>query len=169
MKKSLIGVVIALLVLNAFAVFANVSPYTNARSLTRMGSVDRVAKLSPVAGCDTDIMADPDDVYFVGKARKECIESNKQNMMCQQRCFDQVRLMLRGVSVGRLKPAAERYGCKMIDPVMLGTTNTASSCYFSATGMCSGANPSNDYCRRKCLQQLYTTCRRNIMTTLRYS
>ncbi len=170
MNKSMIAVVcVALLVLNALVVFANVSSYTQARSMTSMGGVERIAQPRQVAGCNTNIAANADDVYFIGNARKDCIENNKHNYMCQQRCFEQVKLMLRAISAGRMKPAYERSGCKNVDPSMLSMDNPKSSCYFRAANLCTEANPASAYCQRRCVQKLYTTCRQNIMTMMRLS
>lgn len=160
MKKAIFTVLCtAILFLNAFVVFAGVNAYTDPRSLASRGSVVRTSQ--PQAdGCVLTITASSEDTYFMNKARKECMENNKFNQKCQQRCFKQANVLLRSDSLTRAVGAYSRYGCKELDPAVLSGSST-SRCYFDASNECAQLNVGNDYCRKKCVEKSYSTCRHN--------
>lgn len=154
MKKTTIVILcLAFVLLNAFSVFAVVSPYLS------MQSVNRRPVITRATNCNLDITANTADVRFVGKARQECIEKNKYNTICQQNCFDQVRLLVTG-RAGRERGmnSRTRSGCKDADPVLF-VDATASQCHHIAANECAMANSMSEYCRRKCNEKAYNLCR----------
>lgn len=164
MKKTMIAVLcITALVLNAVIVAAAAQSYTEPKSMTRTGGVAvGRTQIRGIEGCNIDIQTSPEDTYFIGKARKECVEKNKHNLHCQNRCYEQVKLLTRGGGrFGQVIGAYSRYGCKDIDAKMMLASSTASRCYFDATNECAIVNPGNDYCRKKCVQKTYSVCRQN--------
>lgn len=171
MKKQLLIILsIMLMALGSLGAFAGVSSYIEPGSLTaRSYIIYQGPKLRHDSECNTEIKTDPADLYFLGKARNECRLSNRWNTRCQQRCNDQVKLMARAGTLQRPQQAVLRYGCNIIDDdEALGEIKTASSCYFKAKNACQTANVGNSYCRKKCVQSLYSHCRRNIMTRQRF-
>lgn len=169
MKKSLIVACILLLALNAFAVFAaGTSPYRQAGGLVTAGGVAPAPRMTAhlrAHGCNLDITSVPDTMRFVGLARQECLDKNKHNLMCQRRCFEQVRLMTYSDPRNQMG-VYSRQTCTDVDAVLLASA-TASQCYFDAGNECTKANVGNDYCRKKCTQKTYAMCRQNIMSNRR--
>jgi hypothetical protein len=153
MKKSMIVMLcIALLALNAVVVAANVSPYISMKSVNRRPTVQ-----NQVTGCTIQIDANPADIYFLGKARKECVDKNPHNVRCQNTCFSQVKLLTM-TSTGRSSSSYARAGCNDIDPVIYSQA-TVSQCHFIASNGCVTENPNNEFCRKKCVQKAYNGCR----------
>lgn len=153
MKKSMIVVLcIALLALNALVVAANVSPYISMKSVNRRPTVS-----NQPSGCNIQITVNSADLYFLGKARKECVDKNQHNIRCQNTCFDQIKLMI-ATSAGRSSHSYARAGCNDIDPVLYSKA-TVSQCHFIASNGCVTENPNNEFCRKKCVQKAYNGCR----------
>lgn len=164
MKKSMIALAVALLVLNTLGVFAAVTPYMQPGSLTPASSVayTRITALPRAEKyCNLDITTNRADVYFLGNARKECMEKNKYNLVCMQQCFEQVKLMARQTTIGRSPGAYSRTTCADLAPGAL-AGSTASRCYFDASVECAKINFGNDYCRKKCVEKSYAMCRQNV-------
>lgn len=158
----MIAVCIALLALQALAVLAYAPSYTASGIMRAATGVSRMPQIRAAAGCNVEITADPGDIYFIGKARRECVEKNKYNLACQQQCWDQVKALASGW-MGRARGMGvySRLSCKDIDPALLSGA-AASRCYFQASNECRMANPGSDYCRRKCVQKTYSVCRQNV-------
>jgi len=172
MKKQLLilfGIVI--IVLSSIGVFAGVSPYIEPGTLTaRSYLIYRGPSIRHDSECNIEIKTDVQDLYFLGKARQECVLNNRWNNRCKQRCYDQLKLMARTGTLQRPQRAVLRYGCTILDDEkVLGEIKTASGCYFDAKNACQQANVGNSYCRKKCMQKLYSHCRRNIMTRQRFN
>jgi hypothetical protein len=162
MKKTLVAVLcIAVLVINAGAVLAVTQSYTAQRSLTKMATVFNVPQVRAPVGCNVKITVSPAETNFLGQARAECARNNRWNALCQKKCEDQVRLMLRGTSIGRETGAFSGYNCKMISTGDL-AKSSASSCSIDAANFCSRENYNNEYCRKKCVQLATNFCRRKI-------
>ena len=198
MKKSMIAVLTALLVLSSVGAFAMDAAYmqggaggvmvpsgspqaTGTGTSTGMGpNPAHTFAIQQNVKCDMSIKTNPQDQYFLGKARQECVTNNRNNMFCQKNCFVQVNFMAQRYSTAS-RPQ-EQYlayyvtGCKDVDAAPLEGV-IGNTCYFNAAEMCSTANPGNNYCRQKCNQRLYTTCRNNVLSgrqqraksTLRFS
>lgn len=184
MKKSMIAVLAALLVLSSIGAFAMDASYVQggAGGVVVPSGAPQESAMSKSTGmgpnpahtfayskatvCAMDIKTDPQDQYFLGKARTECVTNNRNNIFCQKRCFDQVRFMAQRYSTAsRPRESYLAYyvtGCNDVDAAplagMIGNT-----CYFKASELCSTANPSNNYCRQKCNQRLYTSCRASFL------
>ena len=168
MKKSMIAMVcVALLVLNALVVFAMAPAIEPGSMAPKPASVARPTTLRPAPGCSLEITTNRADTYFVGKARRECVEKNKFNLNCQKQCFDEVKLLARQTTFNRAVGTFARIGCKFLDAAKLGG-DTATRCYFDAANGCAMANPDNDYCRKKCVQNAYALCRQSAYTAGRY-
>lgn len=172
MKKGMIAVLFtALILVQAAAVFAEATTYMDPNSLTetRGGGVVRsnglIAARTKVS-CNVQVTTDPQDRYFLGTARKECVTKNSGNLFCQQKCFDKVKLIvLTGNSpvYGSNTRTFARFGCNMLDPSVVATgIKTASQCYFKIKDTCALTNVANSYCQMKCTQGGYSVCRHNI-------
>ena len=171
MKKQLIILFsIVIIVLSSLGVFAGVSPYIEPGTLTaRSYLIYQGPRVRTDSECNIEIKTAVTDLYFLGKARQECILNNRWNNRCKQRCYDQLKLMARIGTLSRPQRAVLRYNCKILGEEALGEIKTASGCYFKAKNACQQANVGNSYCRKKCMQSLYSHCRRNIMTQQRFN
>jgi hypothetical protein len=167
MKKSIIAIMCALLVLQALSVFAASQAYTHPASMA-MRSTGVAARHAQIAarGCNLETTTDPMSPTFVGEARRECIEMNKNNLVCQRRCFEQVKLRLLSSSYMRGMGVYSSIGCNDVDASAM-TGKGERTCYHDAGNACALANPQNDYCRKKCVQKTYAVCRQNVMS-MRY-
>jgi hypothetical protein len=164
MKKSIIAIMCALLVLQAFSVLAAAQSYTHPASMSmrKTGVMGKSPQIR-AHGCKFGITADPAANTFVGQARRECTELNKNNIACQQRCFDQVKLRLLSSSYSRGMGVYSSIGCNDADTsALMGKGERA--CYYDSGNACALANPHNDYCRKKCVQKTYAVCRQNVMS-----
>jgi len=156
MKKNVILVCILAVMLNAALVSANVSPYLSSQVSQRP-----MMRLAEPEGCRMDIKTSPGDIRFVSKARQECIDMNRGNYRCQNKCFGQITMTLRRGATSRGIQSFSRQACKGIDPIILSGA-MPSRCHFEASVECSKENPNNDWCRKVCVQEMYKTCRKNI-------
>jgi hypothetical protein len=170
MKKGMFAVLcIAMFVLQSIIVFAGVSPYTDYRSLTTTSSVIRRVGTPLIAHtCNLKITTDPNSRYFLGEARRECVQNNKGDLFCQEQCIDKMKLFIYTGKIDSQLGMLGAYDCKGIGPEAIEPAKDSNQCYFMAKDACALANPTNDYCRRKCVQQSYAVCRRNI-AAMRYS
>ncbi len=165
MKKTTIVIMcITLLVLSALPAFASISPYTNALSMVPQTSIR--PQVRQLEGCSTQIDTSTGDIYFLRKARQECVDENRHNLNCQKHCFEQVKLMTHGTMMGQPMGAYSRYGCNDVEPL---NVNTRSQCYFEASSACNAANPGHNYCIKKCVQKAYNQCRQSLIWASRGS
>lgn len=191
MKKGMIAVLItALILVQAAAVLAEATSYIDPNSLladkggvvrdstvivpetTNYNVVNTPIKVNngliakkTMSPCNVKVTADPQDRYFLGTARKDCVTNNKGNMYCQNKCYEQVKLIiLRGSNptMATSSRTFARFGCNIIDSSALASTKTASQCYFTAKDACAVVNPGSSYCRTKCTQSGYALCRHDI-------
>ncbi len=164
MKKGMFAILcIAMFVLQSIIVFAGVSPYTDYRSMATSSSVVRkIGMPTTTQVCSLQISTDPNSKYFLGESRRECVQNNKGNLFCQQQCIDKMKLFIYTGKYDRQLGLLGAYDCKGIGPEATGKAKSSSECYYLAKNACTLANPNNDYCRRKCVEQSYATCRRNI-------
>ncbi len=169
MKKGMFAVLcIAMFVLQSIIVFAGVSPYTDYRSMATSSSVIRRIGAAPVTQpCNLQITADSTSRYFLGEARRECVQNNKGNVFCQQECLEKMKLFIYTGKYDRQLGLLGSYDCKGLGPEATSTAKSSSECYYQAKNACAIANPNNDYCRRKCVEQSYAVCRRN-MAAMKY-
>lgn len=176
MKKTIIAALLAALVLiNASAVLAGVSPYVEPISMTATGAgayggvekqtptgLVRRISTTPRDTCNLQITADPKDKYFMGEARRQCVANNKGNLFCQQQCLDKMKLMVYSGSWDRMLGQYGRYNCQSADPEVIKAATSANQCYHLASTECAKNNPNQDYCRRKCMENAYALCRQAI-------
>ncbi len=164
MKKGMFAALcIAMLVLQSIIVFAGVSPYTDYKSMATSSSViRRIGTPTTTQVCNLKITADPNSKYFLGEARRECIQNNKGSFFCQQQCIDKMKLYVYTGKYDRQLGLIGAYNCKGISKEATDPAKDPNECYYLAKDACSLANPNNDYCRRKCVKQAYAVCRRNI-------
>ncbi len=175
MKKGMFAVLcIAMFVLQSIVVFAGVSPYTDYRTLATSSSVvpkssviRRIGMPTTTQTCNLQITADPNSQYFLGEARRECVQNNKGNIFCQQECLDKMKLFIYTGKYDRQLGLIGAYDCKGIGTEATDPAKNSSECYYLAKNACALANPNQDYCRRKCVEQSYAVCRRNI-AAMRY-
>jgi hypothetical protein len=183
MKKSMIAVLIAMLALNAvFAFAANQSPGVGgvmppdvvadnaapSASTTGFGpSIAHTFAIRTNVKCFEQPTIDPNDQYFLGKARQECVVKNQYNLFCQKRCFTNMQFAAQRYSTASRPP--DQYtayyvtGCTDIDTKPLVGT-IGNNCYFAASEACATANSQNNYCRQKCNQRAYSVCRNNVLS-----
>jgi len=184
MKKSMIAVLIAMLTLNAvFAFAANQSPGVGGvmppdvvadnaaptASTTSFGpNIAHTFAIRTDVKCFVDPQTNPQDQYFLGKARQECVVKNQYNLFCQKRCLDRVRYLAQRYSTASLP--ADQYtayyvtGCTDVDTTPL-VGKIGNDCYFAASEACATANSQNNYCRQKCNQRAYSVCRNNVLSS----
>lgn len=156
MKKLMIVLMfVTLFILSTVAVAAVVrtDPYSSVRAR-------RWAPSLSSSGCNLDIVASPEDIRYMGNARRECINKNRHNYICQRKCFDKVKLRSRGTNFGSTFVRYSKRVCKDIDTSTL-VKVLHSRCYYTASVECAKVNEGNTYCRRRCLQNAYKTCRKS--------
>ncbi len=175
MNKGIITVLFVALLLAPTALAA-VSPYVEPLSMVAeggaaYGGVERVAPFSGVIRkigfpatppCRLNITVDPQNRYFFGEARRQCNAMNKGNLYCEEKCVDRMKLMVYTSSWDRGLGLYSTYSCKAANIDAINNAGSVSRCYFIAKDECALANPENDYCRRKCMQNSYAICRQNI-------
>ncbi|MEM2916423.1 MAG: hypothetical protein QXT19_03655 [Candidatus Woesearchaeota archaeon] len=164
MKKRIFAVLcIAIFILQSMIVFAGVSPYTDYKSMTTSSSVIRkIGMPTRTQTCNLQITADPTSIYFLGEARRECIQNNKGNLFCQQECLDKMKLYIYTGKYDRQLGLLGAYNCKGVSAEEMTSAKSASQCYYVAKNTCTLANPNQDYCRRKCTENAYAHCRQAI-------
>ncbi len=177
MKKILTAVILAAMILvEAAFVFAAVSPYVDPLSMTtETTSVVREAApaASTIGGyrtitfpvkqpCKLDMTVSPRDPYFIGRQKAICVNQNKGNLFCQQQCVDKMKLYILTGAYQRNLQLYSAGGCASADLAAVKAVKSANQCYFVAGNSCADANPSNDFCRRKCVQNAYAVCRQGI-------
>lgn len=119
------------------------------------GGVVRVSAYRGQATCNYEIKTPIADIGFLGKARKECVDKNPKNFVCQHNCFSKVTQMLKN-TLGRRAETATR--CQYADISTL-PTNNPYKCVTEATSQCARLNPRLDWCKRECIRKLYVSCR----------
>lgn len=168
MKKSMIvAMLVAMLALNALVAFGIATSYVQPQSMTTAATgVAHPAQPTarPARVCNLQVTTATFDVYFLGKARQECMVNNKNDLVCMQQCFSQVKTLARQGVIGRARSPLGPYSqlkCGVVDSSIFAGVS-ASRCYFDSTVECSKANPGNDFCRRKCVENTYSFCRQNM-------
>jgi hypothetical protein len=176
MKKGIIAVLFAaLIILEAMSAFAGVSPYVDPSTMTSMDSVVRtttpplglipkivIPGIGTTQPCKLEMTVSPRDPYFLGRQRNICVQQNKGNLYCQQRCIDRMKLY---VATGSFSKDLKLYSastCVDADPETVKSADSANKCYFVSANECDKVNPSQEFCRRKCMQKAYAICRQNI-------
>ncbi|MEM4240308.1 MAG: hypothetical protein QXM31_03425 [Candidatus Woesearchaeota archaeon] len=177
MRKTIIAVLLAaMLLVEASAVLAGVSPYVEPLSMTSEGGgayggvartasttgVIRRIEIAPKPPCNLDITTSPDNLYFLTLARTECATKNKGNLFCQQQCLDKMKMMTYSNIGSKKFGLYGAYGCSDADLAAVKAVKSVTKCYYVAKEECAKTNPTNDYCRRKCVQNTYALCRQNV-------